>query len=93
MDFPKTGIGSGIRPGTPAQSSTQNQTIQPKLGQQPPELPKCFGTDYFGKWNMTGMTFESMKIDNTEYQRRCAFCSFFERCYDCNHIRLLRIKR
>lgn len=56
------------------------------------ELPKCFGTDYFGKWNMMGMTFDSMKIDKPEYQSKCAFCSFFERCYLCNHIRLLRIK-
>ena len=89
MDLHKPIVGAGARPTTPAtptSSSTANK-------QQPPDLPKCFGTDYFGKWNMTGMTFDSMKIDNTEYQRRCAFCSFFERCYFCNHIRLLRIKR
>ncbi len=89
MDFPKTGLGSGMNhtsaPASPAAPAASMK--------KPPELPKCFGTDYFGKWNMTGMTFESMKIDNTEYQRRCAFCSFFERCYFCNHIRLLRIKR
>ena len=93
MDFPKTGIGSGMRPGTPATSNTQAPAAIQTNKNQPPELPKCFGTDYFGKWNMTGMTFESMKIDNTEYQRRCAFCPFFDRCYFCNHIRLLRIKR
>lgn len=57
------------------------------------ELPKCFGTDYFGKWNMSGMTFESMKIDRPEFQTKCAICSYFERCYLCNHIRLIRIKK
>ena len=55
--------------------------------------PKCFGTDYFGKWNMTGMTFDSMRIDHPEYQVKCGNCPFFEKCYLCNHIRLLRIKR
>ncbi len=55
--------------------------------------PKCFGTDYFGKWNMTGMTFESMKIDKPDYQSKCANCYLFEKCYLANHIRLLRIKR
>lgn len=90
MDFPRTGIGAGLRPGTPNNASA-SPTVANKA--KDVELPKCFGTDYFGKWNMTGMTFESMKIDNTEYQKRCAFCSFFERCYLCNHIRLLRIKR
>jgi hypothetical protein len=55
--------------------------------------PKCFGTDYFGKWNQTGMTFESMKIDRPEYQFKCANCDLFERCYMANHIRLMRIKR
>lgn len=59
---------------------------------QEPDLPKCFGTDYFGKWNMTGMTFDSMKIDKPEYQTKCAHCYYFDRCYLCNHIRLLRIK-
>ena len=57
------------------------------------KLPKCFGTDYFGKWNMTGMTFEAMKIDKPEYQTRCAECQLFERCYQVNHIRIMRIKR
>ena len=82
MDLHKPMVGSGVRPATPSVTSSSSAV------KQPPELPKCFGTDYFGKWNMTGM-----KIDNTEYQRRCAFCHFFERCYFCNHIRLLRIKR
>ncbi len=92
MDFPKTGFGAGMN--HPAAGNNQAPASPaPSSMKKPPELPKCFGTDYFGKWNMTGMTFDSMKIDNTEYQRRCAFCSFFERCYFCNHIRLLRIKR
>ena len=90
MDFPKTGIGAGLRPSAPNNAAAAGSS---PIKKQEAELPKCFGTDYFGKWNMTGMTFESMKIDNTDYQRRCAFCSFFERCYFCNHIRLLRIKR
>ena len=55
--------------------------------------PKCFGTDYFGKWNQTGMTWESMKIDRPDYQLKCGNCPFFEHCYYLNHIRLLRIKR
>lgn len=85
MNFPNPSQGSGLRPATPAAApiSTTNKQA---------ELPKCFGTDYFGKWNMTGMTFESMKIDRPEYQQRCAYCQFFDRCYFCNHIRLLRIK-
>lgn len=91
MDFPKTGLGAGMN--HPAAANQASASPAPASMKKPPELPKCFGTDYFGKWNMTGMTFDSMKIDNTEYQRRCAFCSFFERCYFCNHIRLLRIKR
>lgn len=56
-------------------------------------LPKCFGTDYFGKWNTTGMTFESMKIDKPEQQSKCAECHYFERCGYVNELRLLRIKR
>lgn len=64
-----------------------------KLSKAPQELPKCFGTDYFGKWTMSGMTFESMRIDRPEWQSKCAYCSFFERCYHLNHIRLLRIKK
>ena len=55
--------------------------------------PKCFGTDYFGKWNTTGMTFESMKIDRPYYQSKCCNCDVFERCYQINHIRIMRIKR
>ncbi len=55
--------------------------------------PKCFGTDYFGKWNSTGMTFESMKVDRPDYQEKCANCYIFERCYMASHIRILRIKR
>lgn len=56
-------------------------------------MPKCFGTDYFGKWNMTGMTFESMKIDRPDYQQKCAECYLFERCYMTNHVRILRINK
>lgn len=56
-------------------------------------IPKCFGTDYFGKWNTSGMTFESMKIDRADYQAKCATCPLFERCYAVNDIRLQRIKR
>ncbi len=90
MDFSKTGIGMGMKP---AAANNVTSTPAPVAKKKEAELPKCFGTDYFGKWNMTGMTFDSMKIDNTEYQRRCAYCDFFDRCYLCNHIRLLRIKR
>ena len=83
------GLGSGVKPA----GATAGASKPSILGQkQEPELPKCFGTDYFGKWNMTGMTLESMKIDRPEYQTRCAHCYYFERCYFCNHIRLLRIK-
>jgi hypothetical protein len=57
------------------------------------KLPKCFGTDYFGKWNMTGMTFEAMKIDRPDYQQKCADCPYFERCATVNDIRIARIKR
>lgn len=56
-------------------------------------LPKCFGTDYFAKWNTTGMTFEAMKIDKPDWQQKCADCPYFERCYMANTIRLARIKR
>ena len=87
MEIQRPTIGSGLRQ---ANAATPNAPASVAKQQ---ELPKCFGTDYFGKWNMTGMTFESMKIDNTEFQRKCAFCPFFDRCYLCNHIRLLRIKR
>lgn len=57
------------------------------------DQPKCFGTDYFGKWNTTGMTYEAMKVDRPDYQRKCANCELLERCYLVNHIRILRIKR
>ena len=87
MEIQRPTIGSGLRQANAAAPSV------PAAAKQQQELPKCFGTDYFGKWNMTGMTFDSMKIDNTEFQRKCAFCPFFDRCYLCNHIRLLRIKR
>lgn len=86
MNLPTPTPGMAPKPATPTAATT------PMGQRQQPELPKCFGTDYFGKWNMTGMTFESMKIDKPEYQHKCAFCAFFERCYFCNHIRLLRIK-
>lgn len=66
-------------------------TIPPHTQSGP--LPKCFGTDYFGKWNTTGMTFESMKIDKPDWQQKCADCFYFERCYMANTIRLARIKR
>jgi len=63
------------------------------LNRQEITPPKCFGTDYYGKWNSTGMTFESMKIDRPDYQAKCANCPLFEKCYMLNHIRLLRIKK
>ncbi len=90
MDIHKPIVGPGMKPAVPTTPASPAASAAVK---KPAELPKCFGTDYFGKWNMTGMTFDSMKIDNTEFQRKCAFCTFFERCYFCNHIRLLRIKR
>ncbi len=89
MDIQKPGVGSSLKPTSSVVSNPGSANI---LGKPQSELPKCFGTDYFGKWNMMGMTFESMKIDKPEYQSRCAYCKFFERCYYCNHIRLLRIK-
>lgn len=55
--------------------------------------PKCFGTDYYGKWNSTGMTFDSMKIDRPDYQTKCANCNLFERCFMLNQIKLMRIKK
>lgn len=71
-------------------------SIMPSTQSLPPsaaKLPKCFGTDYFGKWASTGMTFDAMKIDRPDYQAKCAECPIFERCYLVNHIRILRIKR
>ena len=81
--------------GKPQTPNTPTTTVsKTKLGASfEGSPPKCFGTDYFGKWNMTGMTFESMKIDKPEYQMKCANCPLFERCYLCNHIRMLKIKR
>jgi hypothetical protein len=78
-------------PGTLGSSKSPQKTSTAARQEVTP--PKCFGTDYFGKWNQTGMTFESMKIDRPEYQMKCANCDFFERCYMCNHIRLIKIKR
>lgn len=74
------------KPASPASPS-------PAPARQDQALPKCFGTDYFGKWNTSGMTFEAMKIDRADYQAKCAACPFFERCYAVNDIRLQRIKR
>lgn len=71
---------------------TSNPTTAPSARQEQ-AVPKCFGTDYFGKWAMSGMTFEAMKIDRPDYQTKCATCPLFERCYLTNHIRILRIHR
>lgn len=81
---------SSMTPGIskPASSSPTPAPIRQELA-----LPKCFGTDYFGKWSTTGMTFEAMKIDRPDYQSKCATCPLLERCYLVNHIRILRIKR
>lgn len=80
----------GLSPATPKPTAVPST---PAANRQDQPLPKCFGTDYFGKWNTSGMTFESMKIDHPDYQAKCASCPLFERCYLVNHIRLLRIKR
>ena len=56
-------------------------------------MPKCFGTDYFGKWNATGMTYEAMKIDKPEWQQKCCECPLFERCATLNKIKIARIHR
>jgi len=56
-------------------------------------MPKCFGTDYYGKWNSSGMTFESMKIDRPEQQQKCCNCPIHDKCFMVNQIRLMRIKR
>ena len=77
-------------PGTGVQKPTTPQIRPPSADRT---APKCFGTDYFGKWNTTGMTFESMRVDKPEYQQKCANCDFFQECYLVNHIRILRIKR
>lgn len=73
--------------------NTQTKPAGPSVTRSEITPPKCFGTDYYGKWNQTGMTFESMKIDRPDYQQKCANCPLFEKCYMLNHIRLLRIKR
>ncbi len=59
----------------------------------PQSMPKCFGTDYYGKWATSGMTFESMKIDRPDQQQKCCECPLHERCYMVNTIRIARIKR
>jgi hypothetical protein len=57
------------------------------------KMPKCFGTELFAKWNMTGMRIEEMKIDSPDRQQMCYECDAFERCYQANNIKLSRIKR
>ncbi len=68
-----------------------NHPPTPTPEKQP--MPKCFGTDYFGKWNTTGMTFEAMKIDRPDQQAKCCECYYYERCAIANNIRIMRIKR
>ncbi|MBU1109368.1 MAG: hypothetical protein KKB51_21995 [Candidatus Riflebacteria bacterium] len=70
-----------------------NTPSVPASIRQEQAIPKCFGTDYFGKWSTSGMTFEAMRIDRPDYQTKCATCPLFERCYLTNHVRILRIKR
>ncbi|GAB4284560.1 MAG: hypothetical protein Kow0029_31190 [Candidatus Rifleibacteriota bacterium] len=82
----------GSAPGTLGTSHNKPSSTS-NLNRNEITPPKCFGTDYFGKWNQTGMTFESMKIDRPEYQIKCANCPLFEKCYMVNHIRLLKIKK
>lgn len=93
---PLTPLSQPLQPSQPGQqikkpASMPGQGIPGMTKETTP--PKCFGTDYFGKWNATGMTFEAMKIDRPDYQMKCANCPLFEKCYLANHIRLLRIKR
>ncbi len=86
------GIGTPGSPAIPGSSpSGKPKKTKSVIGDEI-EPPKCFGTDYFGKWNPIGMTFEAMRIDRPEQQTQCANCSLFEKCYQLNHIRLLRIK-
>jgi len=80
-------------PGIPGTPKPAGAASAPAPARQEQAIPKCFGTDYYGKWNTSGMTFEAMKIDRPDYQSKCATCPLFERCYLVNHIRLLRIKR
>ncbi len=75
----------------PLGSTQSSMPLTPQKKEIAP--PKCFGTDYFGKWNTTGMTFDSMKVDRPDYQSKCCNCPVFERCYQINHIRIMRIKR
>lgn len=87
---PPTTLGQNTpKPATPSTpgatgSASHRQEITP---------PKCFGTDYFGKWNSTGMTFESMKIDRPDYQMKCANCPLFDRCFMLSQIKIMRIKK
>ena len=81
------------QPGSPQGPRSQPGSAVANIPRKETEPPKCFGTDYFGKWNTTGMTFESMKVDKPDYQHKCANCYLYERCYMANHIRILRIKR
>lgn len=80
-------------PGLNPMGAKPTTQTTPGSGRQEITPPKCFGTDYFGKWNASGMTFDSMKIDHPDYQQKCANCNLFEQCYRVNHIRLLRIKK
>ncbi len=80
-------------PMMPGMPKPVSNTPSPAPVRQEQALPKCFGTDYFGKWSTTGMTFEAMKVDRPDYQSKCANCPLMERCYLVNHIRILRIKR
>lgn len=85
-----------MQPQNPGMSSLSPKPVNPTSpvsGRQEVTPPKCFGTDYFGKWSTQGMTFESMKLDHPDYQQKCANCSLFERCYMVNTIRLMRIKK
>ncbi|MBF0407977.1 MAG: hypothetical protein HQM10_11520 [Candidatus Riflebacteria bacterium] len=76
-------------PGSPQQQAA----VQQQITNAGITVPKCFGTDYFAKWNTTGMTYESMKIDKPEQQQKCAMCPLFERCGIVNEIKIARIKR
>jgi len=88
---PSNNPGQGLpKPITPQSAIPASPT---GLNRQEITPPKCFGTDYYGKWNSSGMTFEAMKIDRPDYQAKCANCPLFEKCYFLNHIRLLRIKK
>lgn len=82
---PSSPMGQGpAKPAAPAPGAGNRQEVTP---------PKCFGTDYYGKWNSSGMTYEAMKIDRPDYQSKCANCNLFERCFMLNQIRLMRIKK